>query len=196
MRRQAMLVVVAMVGALVVGSGAALAADVLCAANPCLGTRGPDVIEGTDTAETIKAMAGKDIISARGQNDLVYGGEGNDLVDGWPGIDVIYGGPNGDGSAQGTDFNVLNLQGGEDSDFVYGGGGNDFIDAAAHDLPSQNGAAPVDSSFGGSGNDHIYAKDGNKDIIDCGRGTKDVAYIDPGIDTDIKGCETQLGDTM
>ena len=195
MRRRAMLVVVAMVGALVVGSGATLAADVLCAANPCVGTRGPDVIGGTDSAETIKASAGNDTVLARGENDLVYGGEGNDLVDGWPGIDVIYGGPDGDGSAQGTDFSARNLEGGEDSDFVYGGGGNDLIDAAAHDLPGQIGTAPVDSSFGGRGNDQIYAKDGNVDIIDCGRGKGDVAYIDE-IDTNVKGCETTIGESM
>jgi Ca2+-binding RTX toxin-like protein len=187
-----MLLVVAMGMALVVGSGVALAADVLCAANPRPGTRGPDVIEGTDAAETIKASAGSDAVVARGENDLVYGEEGNDVIDGWPGIDVIYGGPDGDGSAQGTDFSARVLEGGEGSDLVYGGRGNDFIDAAAHDLPDPGTTSPLDSSFGGGGNDRIFAKDGNVDVIDCGRG-KDIAYIDE-IDTNIKGCETTIGD--
>ena len=69
MRGRAMLLVVAMVGALVVSSGVALAASFTCAGSPCVVPRGPDVIEGTDTAETIRALANDDRVLARGDND-------------------------------------------------------------------------------------------------------------------------------
>jgi Ca2+-binding RTX toxin-like protein len=185
-----MLLVVAMMGTLVVGSGVALAADVLCTANPCLGTPDPDSMEGTNNPEKIKALAGDDRVIAWGANDVIYGDEGNDIVEGDPGNDTIYGGPDGDGSADAGDtFADTNLEGGNDSDTVYGGGGADLIDAAANDEPYESAAEPLDKSYGGRGNDQIYAADGNKDIINCGR---DVAFIDEEIDTNIKGCELKL----
>ena len=183
---------VAMVGILIVGSGVALAASITCAANPCLGTPDPDVIHGTNNPEKIKALAANDRVIAWGANDEIYGDEGNDVVNGDPGNDTIYGGPDGDGSAEGTAFTDLNLEGGNDSDTVYGGGGADLIDAAANDDSYESAAEPVDKSYGGRGNDIIYAADGNVDVINCGRGTKDVAYIDEEIDANIKGCETKF----
>jgi len=53
-------------------------------------------------------------------------------------------------------------------------------------------AEPVDHSYGGGGNDHIYAVDGNVDIIDCGKGRGDVAHIDRRTDKDVTSCETIL----
>jgi Ca2+-binding RTX toxin-like protein len=192
MRRRAMILLIAMVGALVVGSGVALAATtVTCTSNPCPGTTGADVINGTPDPETINALAGNDLVKGFGGSDETYGGDGNDLVDGFGGNDTIYGGRNGDGSAQGTDFSnvdITNLEGAEDSDKVYGGGGPDYIDAAAHDDPLESQTPPIDSSFGGSGNDRIFAADGNEDIIDCGTGTGDRVLMDP-IDTQ-RNCES------
>lgn len=170
MTRRAMLLLVAM--------GMALAASITCAENPCLGTSDPDVIDGTNDAETIKALASNDVVAAYSGNDTVYGNEGNDFVHGFGGNDTIYGGPDGDGTADGTGFGYLNLEGGQDSDKIYGGGGNDYIDAAFNDIPEQFPTAePVDRSYGGRGNDVIEARDGNKDIISCGRG-EDVVYVD------------------
>ena len=191
MRKRTILLLVAMVGALVVGSGVALAASIACTANPCLGTPAHDSLEGTNNPEKIKALAGDDRVIAWGANDVIYGDEGNDIVEGDPGNDTIYGGPDGDGSADSSSFADTNLEGGNDSDTVYGGGGADVIDAAANDEPYESAAEPVDKSYGGRGNDAIYAADGNKDIINCGRG-KDVAFIDEEIDANIKGCETKF----
>ncbi len=85
MRRRAMLVVAAVVGILVVGSGVALAAAITCAANPCLGTPDPDNIQGTNNYNEIYASAGNDFVSPLGGCDTVFSAEGNDLVVGSPG---------------------------------------------------------------------------------------------------------------
>jgi Ca2+-binding RTX toxin-like protein len=191
LRRQAILLLVAMGAALIVGSGVALAlTEINCITNPCLGTPDSDNIQGTNDPEEIRALAGDDFVFPQFGNDVVYGDEGSDIVsDNW-GNDTIYGGPDGDGNAEGG-----RLDGGEDSDTVYGGGGNDFIDAAAFDEPGAfPNTAPVDRILGGAGNDRIYAADGNVDKINCGKGRRDRAVIDAGIDTgidtnDIRGCE-------
>ena len=193
MRRQAILLLMAIAGALVVVGGVAYAAAVTCDGEgdrdddtgECRGTKRADSIEGTDGPEVIKALAGNDYVVGFDGADEIYLDEGNDLVDAYAGNDTIYGGPDGDGSAQGADFAQTNLEGAEDSDTVYGGGGNDFIDAAEHDTPGS-----VDTSFGQRGNDHIFAVDNNEDIINCGKGNGDVALVDQevGLDTTI-GCE-------
>jgi Ca2+-binding RTX toxin-like protein len=185
--------VVAMVGAVVVGSGVALAASITCAVNPCLGTDDPDSIQGNNNYNEVYAGASNDLVVVFGGGDTVFGDEGNDIVVGYAGQDTIYGGPDGDGSALGTSFDDNNLEGQEDSDVVYGGAGNDYIDAAFNDKPSEFPTTePVDYSYGGGGNDHIYAADGNVDIINCGTGTRDVAIFDKGIDT-TTGCEKRTG---
>ena len=83
MRRRAIKLVVAMVEALVVGSGVALAAAITCGANPCLGTDDPDFLLGTNAAEEIRALAGNDDVAAQYGNDTVNGGpDGNvDIID-------------------------------------------------------------------------------------------------------------------
>lgn len=144
---------------------------------------------GTDSgAEQIDALAGADVVDSGDGRDTVYAGRGNDVVDGYHSNDTIYGGSGGDGSAEGTGFTPTNLEGAEESDKVYGGEGDDWIDAAAHDTPGS-----VDRSFGEEGNDHIYAIDGNEDIIDCGPGAGDVVRRDVGIDTITGGCEVRRG---
>jgi Ca2+-binding RTX toxin-like protein len=97
------------------------------------------------------------------------------------------------GGAEGTSLSARNLEGAEDSDVIYGGGGNDIIDAATQDLPSSEfpTTEPVDHSYGGGGNDRINAVDGNEDIINCGRGKGDVAFIDD-IDTVIRDCKRKI----
>jgi RTX calcium-binding nonapeptide repeat (4 copies) len=169
-----------------------LAATITCTTvNPCLGTNSPDLIHGNNNYNVIYGFGGNDHFLPEGDGDIVTCAEGNDTVVASPGTDQIYGGPDGEGSAFGTDFGdpeIANLDGGQDSDAVYGGGGNDYIDAAYRDVPSEfPNTEPVDGSYGQGGNDRIYAVDGNVDIIDCGKGTRDVAFIDKGIDT--TGCE-------
>lgn len=43
-----------------------------------------------------------------------------------------------------------------------------------------------DTLSGGPGNDTIHARDGHRDVIDCGPG-RDVAFVDP-VDL-VRGCE-------
>ena len=186
-----MLVLLAMGTALLMAGGVAWAATFTCDQvgdrdpdpGQCQGTNRADQIQGTDNPEEIRALAGDDFVIGQDGNDELYGDEGNDIVDGYEGNDTIYGGPDNDGSASDTSFFVANLEGQEDSDTVYGGEGSDWIDAAAFDT-----LGSVDRSYGEEGNDRIYAVDGNVDIINCGPGTRDRAFIDSE-DTRIRGCE-------
>ena len=78
------------------------------------------------------------------------------LLSGGPGNDRISGGPGND-----------RISGGPGNDRISGGPGNDFIS-------------------GGPGNDTIHARDGHRDVVDCGPG-RDVAFVDP-VDL-VRGCE-------
>jgi Ca2+-binding RTX toxin-like protein len=81
--------------ALLVAGGVAFAAAITCTTNPCVGTRGGDVITGTDSEETIKARAGDDQVSGLGRRDKLYGQDGGDSLFGGRGGDTLDGGPNG-----------------------------------------------------------------------------------------------------
>jgi Ca2+-binding RTX toxin-like protein len=59
------------------------------------------------------------------------------------------------------------LNGGAGNDRLAGGAGNDSL------LPG----AGADTIFGGPGTDVIRARDGVKDVIDCGSG-RDTVYVD------------------
>jgi hypothetical protein len=179
MKRRVVLLVGAMALALVMIGGVALAKTVTCTTDPCKGTSGDDQITGTNNAETIKALAGDDSVFARGGKDIVYGGDGNDFVDGFGGNDRVHGGDGDD-----------TLLGAEASDMVRGRGGDDTIDAARFDTPGSE-----DLSSGGRGNDTIFAQDGNKDVIDCGKGKRDTVFFDEGLDT-IKNCEIKNPTTV
>lgn len=62
------------------------------------------------------------------------------------------------------------------NDRLYGLAGNDVID----------GGPGADKMFGGTGNDRLQARDGTRDLVDCGPG-RDTAVID-NIDV-VKSCE-------
>jgi Ca2+-binding RTX toxin-like protein len=92
-------------------------------------------------------------------------------------MDVIYGGSGND-----------HLVGELGSDTAYGGAGNDIIAAAADPEDQPMHEIFYDYSYGGEGADTIYAVDGYRDEIYCGKGGNDKAYFDVGLDT-VKGCE-------
>ncbi len=75
---------VAMVAALVVGSGVALAAVVE-------GNDRDNRLTGTDYADTIKAYGGNDLVRALGGNDRIIGGKGQDHLYGGYGDDHVVG---------------------------------------------------------------------------------------------------------
>ena len=68
---------------------------------------------------------------------------------------------------------------------VYGGSGNDQIESDVLETPGS-----TDHSYGGGGNDQVTANDGNKAIINCGKGNDFVRY-DAGLD-EVKSCETKV----
>ena len=81
-------------------------------------------------------------------------------------------------------------------DHLSGGSGNDYLNGGKDrvDLPQVNlcdwiTAGADDNLQGGSGNDKLWAADGDRDqLIDCGTGKRDKAYIDSQ-DPKPKGCE-------
>jgi Ca2+-binding RTX toxin-like protein len=88
--------------------------------------------------------------------DRLTGTSANDVLYGLGGADVLLG-------RQGNDV-------------LYGGRGNDVLD----------GGPGVDRLFGGPGNDTLRARDGRRDLVDCGTG-RDVAIVDR-VDR-VSGCE-------
>jgi Ca2+-binding RTX toxin-like protein len=82
--RRTTLMFVAMVAALVVGSGVALAAVVE-------GNDRDNRLTGTDYADTIKAYGGNDLVRALGGNDRIIGGKGQDHLYGGYGDDHVVG---------------------------------------------------------------------------------------------------------
>ena len=171
--RRTVLVSVAVVIALVMASGPALAETITCDDTPpCYGTPERDDITGTATGDqTIYALGGNDRVIAGADGDTVYGAAGIDNLMSLDGDDTVFGGSDGD-----------RIEVGGGSDTAYGGRGSDeFL------LGIGDSAGTTDRGYGGGGNDTIEANDGNVDVIDCGKGT-DRVYYDVGTDT-IKNCE-------
>lgn len=97
--------------------------------------------------------------------DRLIGTSQDDVIDGRGGPDRIFG-------MAGRDH----LDGGGGDDWLYGGAGGDRL----------RGGSGSDHIDGGPGADVVLARDGEVDLIDCGRG-RDTAYAD---DRDrVRGCE-------
>jgi Ca2+-binding RTX toxin-like protein len=97
-------------------------------------------------------------------------------IEGTAGLDNLYGSAHADtihgyGAAD-------SLYGRGGADHLYGGRGQDVM----------QGGLGSDVLRGGRGNDELYAHDGRYDIVRCGPGSDDFAYIDWGLD-DMLGCE-------
>src|SRR5690625_4423817 len=60
------------------------------------GTPGDDVLDGTDEADQIWALAGDDIVRGHGGDDQLWGMEGNDEIYGGDGDDHAVGGEGDD----------------------------------------------------------------------------------------------------
>ena len=100
-----------------------------------------DVTTGRSTQGVGRGpTAHNDVLHGTAENDVVRAKEGDDLVAGGRGHDNLGGGPGND-----------SLLGGAGEDTILGGPGRDVI-------------------HGGSGNDRIWARDGERDVIDCGAG--------------------------
>jgi Ca2+-binding RTX toxin-like protein len=165
--RRTGLVFVVMAVALVVGSGAALAATIHCDGGVCEGTRDPDTLKGSAARDVMYGKGAGDKFYADGGDDEMYGGSGQDILRGGNGADEMHGGPH--------------------SDDFYGGYGADYFD----------GGSGRDRMTGGPGRDHLYGKldddtiasqDGVFDVVDCGSGNYDAVVIDRELDS-VSNCE-------
>ena len=91
-----------------------------------VGTKGNNVIFGTNGDDVIVALGGNDIVFGLRGNDTICLGKGDDLGFGGEGLDIILG-------EQGSDFLFGNegdddLDGGRGNDFLFGGHDNDDLD--------------------------------------------------------------------
>jgi hypothetical protein len=135
--------------------------------NSCriVGTAGPDALHAA-WSQVVLGLGGDDTLYADDtyyyfDGDTLYGGPGNDTLIGGSGEDILYGGPGND-----------TLTGGPNNDVLIGGPGHDRID-------------------GGGGGDTIYAVDGERDWITCGKNAydrRDTVYADR-IDVVASDCE-------
>jgi Ca2+-binding RTX toxin-like protein len=192
--KRAMFVSAAMLVAMLVASGVAIAANIQCPNRPdngCEGTKKADTITGTPQPDQIRARGGDDRVSARGgDGDFSIGGSGKDRVRGNAGSDDAIG-----GSISGN-FETGDLKFADNSDdVVKGGDGNDTTVAGGF------GKGGHDRLYGGEGNDTMYAAQRrfpfrgdvriNKEMVNCGPG-QDVAYIDRGVDEVKDNCERKI----
>jgi hypothetical protein len=136
--------------------------------NPCriTGTGGGDTIGGTPLYDLISGGRGNDVLRADDDNyqgDDLYGGPGQDVLTGGTWGNLLDGGPGND-----------RLDGGMRDDTLRGGPGRDVL-------------------LGGPGKDTIYARDGARDVVDCGTNgpgnpeRTDFAHVDR-LDA-VTGCE-------
>src|SRR5215211_924883 len=80
MRLRALLILATtLLGMLVLG-GAALAVTKTCSTNPCVGTKGPDRLKGTDAKNEISGLRGPDYITGKQRADELHGNRGQDEV--------------------------------------------------------------------------------------------------------------------
>jgi Tol biopolymer transport system component len=135
-------------------------------AAPPRGTAGNDRLIGTNGRDVLKGFSGDDVLAGLAGDDLLEGGPGRDILDGGPGNDRVLGGPATDDLDGGPGND--DVEGGPGADVVRGSSGNDHL----------SGGSGADKLRGGTGNDTIDARDGHKDKVDCGDGTKDAVYAD------------------
>jgi Ca2+-binding RTX toxin-like protein len=116
--RRAVILLAAIALAMVVGSGAAVAATIRCDGGKCVGTNRPDSMFGTDRRDAIFAKDGGDFVSGRARADNLNGEDGNDEILGGLGDDWVKGGRHDD-----------EVEGGLGNDRITGGSGDNVIRA-------------------------------------------------------------------
>jgi Ca2+-binding RTX toxin-like protein len=143
-------------GASVPGTGFTLSGA--ACANATFGGRDDDVLLGSDFGDRMYGRQGRDLLRGRAGNDCLFGGEGADVLDGDGGDDTLSGGDGRDRLFGGAGND--RLLGGAKGDELHGDAGNDQL------FPGTG----RDRVWGGAGNDVISARDGSRDVIDCGAG--------------------------
>jgi uncharacterized repeat protein (TIGR01451 family) len=126
--------------------------------NPSFGGRDDDVLFGSSFGDRMFGRQGRDLLRGRAGNDCLWGGEGADVLDGDGGDDQLSGGDGRDRLFAGTGND--RVLGGAKGDELHGDTGTDQL------FPGTG----RDRVWGGPGNDTISARDGSRDVIDCGGG--------------------------
>jgi Ca2+-binding RTX toxin-like protein len=104
---------------------------------------------GVALADTIDGTSGPDDLVGTDNNDVIHGSGGADYVSGLAAADLLYAGAGND-----------TVVGREGNDRIYGNTGSDTL-------------------FGNESNDTINsAGDGLRDVVKCGIGKNDTAYVD------------------
>ena len=117
------------------------------------------LLGGVALADTIDGTSGPDDLVGTDKDDVIHASGGADYVSGLAGPDLLYAGAGND-TVVGRDGN----------DRIYGNVGSDTL-------------------FGNESNDTINsAGDGEKDVVKCGIGKNDTAYVDE-IDWVKENCE-------
>jgi uncharacterized repeat protein (TIGR01451 family) len=128
-------------------------------ANVQRGTRDDDVLAGTAFGDTLYGLEGSDLLRGLDGADCLWGGEGSDVLDGDGGDDALWGGNGRDRLVGGAGND--RLYGGLKRDVLVGGDGDDqLFPGTGRDLVRA-----------GAGNDVISARDGSRDVVECGPGT-------------------------
>ena len=126
--RRSGLLLLAIVVALVMASGVALAlTSKKCEPDEfCRGTKGDDLIKGTQGEDVIAGRAGNDVIKARGGSDILFGERGDDtliegasaVLPGDPNQGFLCGGPGDDLLRGGLDFDIYAFEDGWGQDTI------------------------------------------------------------------------------
>jgi hypothetical protein len=117
------------------------------------------LLGGVALADTIDGTSGADDLVGTDKDDVIHASGGADYLSGLAAPDVLYAGAGND-----------TVVGREGNDRIYGNTGSDEL-------------------FGAEGNDTIdSAGDGEMDVVKCGQGDADTAYVDK-IDWVKKNCE-------
>jgi Ca2+-binding RTX toxin-like protein len=140
------------------------------------GTRGNDVVHGSDEADAIFPYTGSDLIFANGGPDIVYGSWGNDTIVGGGGVDTIWGGFDYDTVQYNTSPGFVMVDLSASLTFYDGFGSSDYI-------------YEVENVFGSSHNDHVWGNAGTNVLSGwhgsdnlAGRDGNDVLVGGAGID--------------
>ena len=134
-------------------------------ARPESGGGGEDALHGDEGENALIGMAGDDRIHGHADDDHLHGGAGNDALFGGAHDDLIHG-------RRAADQAV----GGNGEDDILTGRGRD-IARGGPDRDQLFDDEGRDTLRGGGGNDRFSARDGDRDVIRCGRGS-DIAIID------------------
>ena len=166
------------------------AADLSTLAAGATGTIGDDVIQGSELADTVYALAGNDVVRGAGGSDYLQGGDGNDVIEGSRGADYLTGDSGADVLRGGSEGD--NLYGGNDNDLLEGGSGADYLSGdAGNDV--LDGGVGNDNLSGGSGADtYVFNRGSGQDSIN--NYDSDAVAINP--DTILMGPDIAPGDVI